>query len=384
MHIFNRVMTVIRLFNQLSFHLIRPKVYDAVIFYPDRDFLIREYILDPIRFSSISLDPMKVNLHYLILYKLLLLIISNPKALINRSLFAVFTEAHILSYSPKAVITLIDDCGLFSKLSEYCKDTDFYAIQNGTRSIWQLKRENEKIFLTYYFCFGKHVVDLCNKYNHTIINPIIAGSFIADIYYYNYSKHRKKEIIDICLIDQWVQSDIDALYGNDINHHDLEYLNTLRVLDQHLKKYINDNNYSIAIADRGGASKKYYSELFGENVIRKKDGQFSTYETMFNSSLIIGTVSTTLSEAFGWGKKVLFFDLSEGGIYSSTVIDGIWSIKCDNYTNFKNRLDKILSMSEGQYKNEFLAYAEYRMSGVQDNEKEPSYKLMQNKIMNNS
>ena len=102
---------------------------------------------------------------------------------------------------------------------------------------------------------------------------------------------------------------------------------------------------------------------------------------MFNSSIIVGTCSTTLSEALGWGKKVLFFDLSEGGIYSSTVIDGIWSLKCDDYTKFKNRMNKILSMSKGQYKKEYFTYANYRMRGPQNDEKEPSYKMMQLEIM---
>jgi len=381
MRFFNRVKPAIRLFSRLKFYIDRPNNTDAIIFYPDRDFFIREYVLDPIGFSSVSIDPMKVNVHYLVLYKLFLLIASNLKTLMHRKLFCLFTEAHILSFSPNTVITLIDDCGIFTELSRYCKDTEFYAFQNGSRSIWQLKRENEKIFLTNYFCFGQHVVDTYKMYNKTIINPIISGSFIADIYYYNYRKHRKKENIDICLIDHWVPSDLDALYGNDSNHHDIEYLNTLKILDQHLKQYINDHNYSFAIAARGNESRKYFSDLFGEGVIKRKDGQFSTYETMFNSSLIVGVGSTTISEALGWGKKVLYFDLSEGGIYSSTVIDGIWSLKSDDYAKFKNRMDKILSMSKGQYKKEYLTYANYRSSAAQDDEKEPSYKMMQLEIM---
>ena len=74
---------------------------------------------------------------------------------------------------------------------------------------------------------------------------------------------------------------------------------------------------------------------------------------MFNSSLIVGVVSTTLSEALGWGKKVLFFDLTGDGRYSSTVFEGIWSLKTDDYSSFKHRIDKLLSMSKGQYKKEF-------------------------------
>ena len=378
---FKRFKPAIRLFSKLHFYIETPKKYDAVIFYTERDFLIREYVLDPIGFSSVSIDPMKVNIHYLVLYKLFLLIVRNLKTLIDRRLHCLFTEAHLLSFRPKTVITLIDDCGIFSELSRYCKDTEFYAIQNGTRSFLQLQRENEKIFLTNFFCFGQHVVDTYKTYNKTIVNPILSGSFIADIYYYNHLKNRRKEKFDICLIDHWVSHDFNALYGNESEHCDIEYLKSLKILDQHLKKYVTDHDLSFAIAARGNLGRQYYFDLFGESVYQKKNGQFSTYETMFNSSLIVGVVSTTLSEALGWGKKVLFFDLTGDGRYSSTVFEGIWSLKTDDYSSFKHRIDKLLSMSKGQYKKEFLSYANYRMRGAQDDRKEPSYKMMQLEIM---
>ena len=364
----------------MDFHIKHPEVYEAVILYHDRGDLIRKYILDPIDVSSTSIDPMSINIHYLVLKRFILLIFVNRKALNQRKMIALFTEAHILSYTPKLVITLIDDCAIFSQLSKYCHDTEFFAIQNGSRSIWQLKREHEKIYLTNFFCFGQHTVDLYKKYGKTIENPILSGSLISDIYYYDIEKSNNKKI-DVCLVDHWVSKDLDVLYGDDSNHYDLNYVRTLKILDQHLRKYISDNNYSITIAARGNElrTKKYYDKLFGESVYKEKTWQFSTYEQMFNSSLVIGTCSTTLTEALGWGKKVLYFDLSKGGIYSSCSVDGIWSLNSNDYSVFEKSMNKILSMSVSQYEEEAGTYSDYRICGV-SNKILPSYEVMQKEI----
>jgi len=382
----NKIKSAIKLLKQLKFYMHRPKKVDAVIFYLDRDFLIREYVLEPIGFSSVSIDPIKVNVHYQVLIKLFALFTSNIAEINKRKLLTIFAEAHILSYNPKAVITLMDDCGIFSELSKFCHRTEFYAIQNGTRTIWQLKREYEQIYLTNFFCFGEHVIDTYKRYNKIIKEPLLTGSFIADIYYYN-NKKQNIEKKDICLIDHWVERSLDVLYGTDSSpYFDDDYVNSLKTLDEHLSRYVKETGCSITIGARGDDLRtiQHYKELFGDNVYGKKEDWFSTYEAMINSSLIIGTCSTTLSESLGWGKKVLFYDLTQGQIYSSCTENGLWNINSDSYKQFKERVNKILSMTAEEYRKEVGWYSNYRMRGPQDKKKEASYKMMQDVLLSNS
>ena len=97
--------------------------------------------------------------------------------------------------------------------------------------------------------------------------------------------------------------------------------------------------------------KKYLSTSeykFLNDNINKKIDEYSSYLPIFQSKVAIGTQSTLLKDKISCKEKILSLNLTKTNIYDFP-IKGVCSIKNCSYEKFKERLDKIFSMSYDEY-----------------------------------
>ena len=89
---------------------------------------------------------------------------------------------------------------------------------------------------------------------------------------------------------------------------------------------------------------------------------------MESSKVVVTHSSTSAFEALGWGQKVLFIadgifqaHYQTGDDNAKLFDEGIWLLTDINYESFKNRLDKLLTMSNYEYRKQTAQIADHLM-----------------------
>ena len=104
---------------------------------------------------------------------------------------------------------------------------------------------------------------------------------------------------------------------------------------------------------------------------------FTTYAAMDRSSVIVTVNSTAAFEAFGWGKKVLFCNLS-GDDFNQAPLPEICTMNVNNYEMFKTKLDYLRQLSENEYRELIQTHARYLMNYDFDN---PAHRIIRKMIL---
>ena len=81
---------------------------------------------------------------------------------------------------------------------------------------------------------------------------------------------------------------------------------------------------------------------------------------MLSSELVIGFLTTTIREAFGWGKKAIYCDFTGTKDYLTFNEDLL--LRDPNYNTFSKNLYNLLNEPNEQYKNRIRTYANYIMN----------------------
>ncbi len=76
---------------------------------------------------------------------------------------------------------------------------------------------------------------------------------------------------------------------------------------------------------------------------------------------VVALNSTAAFEAFGWGKKVLFCNLS-GDDFNQLPLPEICTMNVNNYEIFKSKLDYLRQLDENEYRKLTQTYARYLMN----------------------
>ena len=320
---------------------------------------IQRYLLPNLGFNSSIVDPKVININVIILalfvknfYKI------NRNIPFKRFLFLVYQYSTIELVKPKVVLTYIDNSIIFQWLAANYHEAEFYAIQNGSRSRYELYYQhyyNYKNNLTNFFCFGDYERIKYNEYGHSVENFIPAGSFAGSIFEVNH-KDAKSVVYDFALISQ---HKINTFEGSGVKLKE-----TLERIDDYLSNYLRKNNKLTCIvlcrskksSIQGKMERRYFKSVYGNRVdLRFQDDMdSSTYCGIKQSSIIIGCNSTVMIVAAGLKKKVLFCDYSNDNIWADYP-DGLWLHTENNYTSFKDRVDNIRLSNLSDY-SEFYNY----------------------------
>ena len=280
-----------------------------------------------------------------------------PRGLIFGVLFqlrAIYFEACLLSMSPKAVITMIDNNSVFHWLSRYSRKFPYIAIQNGARLRYAIS-ENLGFYLQHYFCWGNIESQVFDDLGYKVENYYPVGSLLASLYYDHKSDTSIPNKYDLLIVSSW-RGNIG--YPIDV----VDTMRSMRVMDELLSEYIKERYIKSAIILRSerdsehwvmpgiGTEYDYYRSIYGDTVeiVEADFTKRTIYQTMQQSHLIVSCLSSALNEAYGIGKKIIFFNYTGKNNYHCD-IDAKCIIDDRNYSSVCARIDALLSQSDNTY-----------------------------------
>lgn len=260
-------------------------------------------------------------------------------------LFVAYLLAWIQCVRPRVVVTFIDNDWQFQVLSRLYPAALFIAIQNGVRSEFNLRFDlppqshpGNRISMPHLYCFGKCEVEAFHAYGHFVDKMIPVGSIRASWYRANIaSKIISRVIYDVLLISQWEPT---VMKGG---RHP-EIARSLRLVDKFLGMFVATRQLRFAIALRTGDSDEmsYFREIYWPNVnlIQRNVALMSSYMAADSAEVVVVLDSTIGREAYGWGRKVLFANLTGHSMYR-TPVDPTCYTEDEEYDKFKDKLARL-------------------------------------------
>ncbi len=254
---------------------------------------------------------------------------------------------------PKLVITYVDNSGLFQDIASRYKSARFLAIQNGNRLLARDHvGKNSKIYHDIFLCIGPYEIEQFTAHGAVVNTYQPIGTLINFNYERTLSRHREKKRFKICLISQ-VRPGLEW-------RHNERMKGALKLAD-YLQRYAMEHNLFIVVAMRAHAERNiehfnwerlwYETHLPAGRLFQNNLDRYTSYRLSDISEITVGMHSTSVRESFGRGNKILSCNYTGAPVYNFPV-DGIWSIKGDEgYSNFKDRIDKLLAMKEEDFTN---------------------------------
>lgn len=355
-----------------------PAQNEIVILYPN-DYWIRRLILKDLKSTTLPLYPVCIHVTPTLLIRTLcrmsrvsLLAACGENVFKNllRQIYAQYILACIDQTRAKVVLTTIDNSSIFHYLSRLDIKRTYFAIQNGTRTLYCVRDALpapphifSKISMSNFFCFGQREVELFSQCGHKIDRFLPIGSLIGGYYKSVVSKPPLIQRFDLCLISQW-NPEFFAGADMDVGHAGLSEKvgRGLRDLHQYLARVLDETGLSLTICLRHDdkAEVVYFDAMFnGRAIYVKRDSNnFATYRAIEQSRLTVALNSTTLSEAFAWGQKVLWCNIHNNDINEMPEA-GISYFYGDNYAAFKTRVLMIIGMDQSEYEEKTKERAHY-------------------------
>ncbi len=260
-------------------------------------------------------------------------------------LYVAYLLAWVQCVRPKVVITFIDNDWQFQVLSRLYPAAYFIAIQNGVRSEFNLRFDlpppphpGSRISMPLMYCFGRNEIEAYHAYGHLVDRLVPVGSLRASWYRAKIASKSDLPIIyDILLISQWERTVmIDGRFP--------EIARSLSLVDTFLEKFVSARQLRFAIALRGNDQDEmsYFRRIYSENVnlIQRNVATMSSYVAADQADVIVVLDSTIGREAYGWGKKVLFANLTGHSMYR-TPVDPTCYTEDENYANFEAKLIRL-------------------------------------------
>lgn len=351
----------------MNFFLRNPLKSDILVF----DELNYQYLkkVIPSRHSVtiINQRPQEIFVSIKILKKLICIFLKrfSIKKSLKKSLKESYYESLILTLNPKAVVTLIDNNKTFNYLSKTIKTIPFIAIQNGLRHPFE--GSSGTFHVQHYFSFGENEKKYFPKYKMEVENYYPAGSLLNSIFS---SNNTEDKIFDILIVSCW-RGNIG--YGKDVK----DSMNSMLTFDNLLSNYISKRKLKVAVilrSKRGGEhwfmpeinmnEEQYFKNIYHKNIkIFDFDPKNrNIYDLILKSELILSSFgTTTLLEAYGNGKKILYSIFCDDKVYHEIFDDSIVFTNSES-KYFEDKLDEIISIDKNEYYRQHNKNMEYYMS----------------------
>ena len=346
----------------------KPPNTDILIFddtsFEDLKFFIekKNYFLLPTRQDRIKI--IYINLKFFINFVKLFMFQQNKRGLFLTAYFVSIIE----TIKPKVVVSHIDNSIKYSDVSFFLKDKfKFLTIQNASRYDALInhlnfeknlkdKLDNYKLFIQNYCCLGQWEIDCYTNLKHQVDHFHKIGS-IRKSNFFRYLEREEKKL-NPNLFKLGVLLEIP-----------LPTPGLIPKTKDHIYSFVMPIIYSIKYAKKNKIKPificktkevedqfKFYENYLSEdekkfikkNLWKRKIKEFSSYEGVFQSEVVVGMASTLLREKISSKEKVLSCNYTQSSFWNFP-IDGICLLKEDGYQNFESRLDKIFSISPDEY-----------------------------------
>jgi surface carbohydrate biosynthesis protein len=349
-----------------KFFFKNPKSVDIIIFDETNSHILEKIINQKYTFSIYKQRP---AIFYVTL-KVLLKFIINLKFLINhkleksskkkffsrilRTLNLIYIKSCIELIKPRAVITYIDNSSNFFWLSKHCKICPFIAFQNGMR-LRYVKDDTKDFYLQHFFCWGENMVNLFKDYKYKVNNFYPVGSLAANIHFNFEKKNIDQFKYDLLIVSTW-RGNIG--WTKDV----VDTMNSMKIMDKLLSKYISKKkikagivlrseiNSSHFVMDGLGNEIDYYKEIYKDSaeIIKNNFKDRIIYKKIQNSNVIVSCLSSALLEAYGLGKKIMYFNFTKNNKYHCDLDRQIVST-LDDWNSFESLMDGIFAIRSKDY-----------------------------------
>lgn len=319
----------------------------------------REYFVLKTRYENIT--------EIFITSEIIIHIIKNLKF----KLSIAYLIAVIKTTKAKVVLTTVDNCYRFHQISKLLgNDIIFIAIQNAARyefSYNQLlyskkinKLNPNKIFhIPNYYCFGDQEEQDCKKYNINVKNFFKCGSLRLSNYL-NYLEKKKilieENYYDLSIISEPLNSNLSLIFSRK------DILIEMAKINKFVIKYCLSKNLNFLFITKRRSGKdqeeemQYYRnylsdnefDYLNKNLMKVDKENYSSYQAIHSSNLVIGSVSTMLRDKLALKGKILSCNFSNLECYDFP-IKGICFLKNPSYIEFEERVSLILKMKTKEY-----------------------------------
>ena len=239
----------------------------------------------------------------------------------------VTTSAYAITYiesiQPKVVLTFIDNDINFYRLKRMSPNTKFMVIQNGLRNNFSREKnigflshldsasKSERLSATTICTFGDATGEQYSKYIDAETSTI--GSLKNNLY----ENHSKEQQFDITFISQHPPSSIGAEPGRVyFGHNSVSFGSYYQIefdVVNFLGDYCRQHNLRLAVSGKRengfGTERDFFLGALGPNSAEfiPRDSNFSTYDALSATGVIVTIDSTVGYEFLSRGQRVAFF-----------------------------------------------------------------------------
>lgn len=364
-----------------------PERKDLVIFddeaLNDLKYVVEEFDYTVLR---VRIENFKeLNLNPKILFKTLFNFRGN---IVNAYLISLIEEI-----SPKIVLTNINNSWKFSEIARVLKDKfKFFSIQNG--SMYDFKRYehqfkqgiykknmNKIFFIPNLFCFGDFEIDDYKKFQIPVNNFYPVGSLRLANFLKEKNINNPEDIknfeYDIYLVSDGIISQFDKRFAVPGAAKEMgRYIKFIvRYVRENSKKFLcsfkrlNSSKENLELElefFKKSLDDDDYDYLINNSTINFTKNRHLSYEYMLKSELTIATYSTMLRENLSLGRKTLSINFMDNNIFDFP-LNGICKLNNCSYLELKDRIDKILRLSNFEYLKELENKNNYLMNFDKNN-----------------
>lgn len=279
-------------------------------------------------------------------------------------LYMIYLLSCVSVLRPKVVVTFTDNDWKFQMISRIYPHAEFFAIQNGVRSTFNLLYDTQpaphpanKISMPHLFCFGDVEPVIYREYGHQVDHFHPVGSIKASYYFNVIAPQRPAIRFDICIVSQWTSA---VMLGTAYP----EIKRSLEIMDGYVARYVNEHSRSLCVALRESHADEiaYYRRHYAgaAKLIAQDAGAMSTYAAMDQSAVIVVLDSTAGREAYGTGKKVLFCNFTGHGMYDTPAPISCFANE-PLYEVFQKKLDLLVGRDQQAYRSSTIVATKYLM-----------------------
>jgi hypothetical protein len=202
--------------------------------------------------------------------------------------------------------------------------------------------------MPHFYCFSEYEPELYVEFRHDVDTFHVVGSIRADYYRTTFAPRRESRCIhDLCIVSEWEASLFEA------NTPFPAIGAGLTLLYRHLGRFVSEHEYGVVVALRSDDPREsaFFRDLLGTRaqLVKADRPAMSTYAAMDDSAVIVALNSTAAREAFGWGKRVLFCNLTGDSGYGPPRTDPLWLVDRPEYAAFRDALRSLLSLSDEEF-----------------------------------
>lgn len=284
----------------------------------------------------------------------------NRAGSIFSEVYAQYVLACLDNIGADVVLTFIDNSNFFHHLTLLDSSRTYYAIQNGTRTLFCVRdslplppNPSSVISMTHFFCFGQRDVEMFQRHGHRIdvYHPI--GSLIGGYYKTMVSKPATVRKYDLCLISQWHEHFFNKNVIEERGGLSTRTASGIMGLNSFVARLVAETGLKLVICPRNDCSVAevaFYHRIFGEEVeiVSPDRRNFSTYKTVEQSRLAIALNSSTLAEVFSWGQKVLWCNVPRDELFEMKIAGSAY-FEGDDYFAFKQHVLELLDLDPAEF-----------------------------------